>query len=450
MSKILTAQAVAKLRPSDNYCREVPDAGCPGLYLQIYPSGKKSWALRFRRPGDGRSAKLVLGSVNATSDAVRDPDPVIGGHLTLAGARRLAGLLRHTIAMGKDPAADYQSHKLKLTLTAADNFTAAASDFITQHAKKKTRRWQEQAKLLGLREVDGELALIDRGLAARWQDKPIREIDADIVFRLIEETRNKGVPGLERKNTDASEPRARSMFSVLSKMFSWLLEKRRVDGNPLAVLKRPSAPKARERALDDAETVALWRAAEGMSEPFRTMIKLLLLTGCRLNEVGRMERTELSSDLAMWTIPGTRTKNHRTHVVPLSPIAQSLLSDLDGLPECRFVFSTNQKTPVSGFSKMKRRLDALMPNVPPWRIHDLRRTCATGMAEIGIAPHVIELCLNHISGARAGVAGIYNRSVQMPERRAAMERWASHVEGLVSGKPATVVSIKKRGAKRGR
>jgi hypothetical protein len=110
MSKILTAQAVAKLRPSDNYCREVPDAGCPGLYLQIYPSGKKSWALRFRRPGDGRSAKLVLGSVNATSDAVRDPDPVIGGHLTLAGARRLAGLLRHTIAMGKDPAADYQSH----------------------------------------------------------------------------------------------------------------------------------------------------------------------------------------------------------------------------------------------------------------------------------------------------------------------------------------------------
>lgn len=448
MPKILTAQAVAKLRPT-NVCREVPDAGCPGLYLQIYPSGKKSWALRFRRPGDNRSAKLVLGSASTLSDATSDPDPVIGGHLTLAGARRLIGVLKQQIAMGRDPAADYKTQRLKLTLTAADNFAAAASDFITQHAKKRTRRWQEQAKLLGLRESDGSLEPIDGGLADRWRDKPIREIDADIVFRLIEETRHKGVPGLERKNTDASEPRARAMFSVLSKMFAWLLEKRRVNGNPLAVLKRPSAPKARERALTDAEVVAFWHAASQMGKPFGAMLKLLLLTGCRLNEVARMERTELSNDLASWTIPGTRTKNHRTHVVPLSPMAQSLLSELDGLPECKFVISSNQRTPVSGFSKLKRRMDAQMEGVAPWRIHDLRRTCATGMAEIGIAPHVIELCLNHVSGARAGVAGIYNRSVQMPERKAALERWANHIEGLVSGKPAAVVSIKRKGRRDG-
>ena len=100
-------------------------------------------------------------------------------------------------------------------------------------------------------------------------------------------------------------------------------------------------------------------------------------------------------------------------------------------PECDFIFSTNQRTPVSGFSRIKRRLDAMMKDVSPWRLHDLRRTCATGMAEIGVPPHIIELCLNHVSGARAGVAGIYNRAEQMTERTTAMEKWANHVAGLV-------------------
>ena len=175
------------------------------------------------------------------------------------------------------------------------------------------------------------------------------------------------------------------------------------------------------------------------------MLKLLLLTGSRLNEVARMERAELSEDLATWTIPSARTKNHRTHVVPLPPLAQSILRSVEGLPECGYIFSTNQRTPVSGFSHVKQRVDARMEGIAPWRLHDLRRTCATGMGEIGIAPHVIELCLNHISGARAGVAGIYNRSVQMPERRAALELWANHIEGLVSGRAAKVIRLKRGG-----
>jgi hypothetical protein len=101
------------------------------------------------------------------------------------------------------------------------------------------------------------------------------------------------------------------------------------------------------------------------------------------------------------------------------------------------VFSTTGRTPISGFSKTKRRLDIAMEGVAPWRIHDVRRSTATGMGELGIPPHVIELVLNHISGARAGVAGIYNRSVQMAERRAALERWAKHIEGLVGHVPSS-------------
>jgi len=434
MSKVLTAQAVSKMKCTGSLPLEVPDAQAPGLYLVIYPSGKKSWAIRFRRP-DRRTTKLVLGSVSTVADDRRDPDPVIGGHLTLAAARRLAGALKHQIATGKDPAAETQSKKQSIALSAANTFSSAAIDFLLQHAKKKTRRWQGQARLLGLCEVSGGgLELIDKGLASRWKDKPLSEIDADTVFRLIEEVRHKGVPGLERRNDEASEPRARAMHSVLSKMFNWLAEKRRVNLNPLDVLKRPSPPKARDRVLGENEIVAFWQAADEATRPFDALLKLLLLTGCRLNEVARMEIGELSNDQSAWTIPGARTKNHRTHVVPLPPSAREIVAKVERSDGCKYVFSTNQRTPVSGFSKTKRRLDAKMHGVAPWRIHDLRRTAATGMAELGIAPHIIELCLNHVSGARAGVAGIYNRSVQMEERRAALARWAEHVQDLVGRK----------------
>jgi integrase len=104
------------------------------------------------------------------------------------------------------------------------------------------------------------------------------------------------------------------------------------------------------------------------------------------------------------------------------------------------VFTTDGAHPVSIGSKIKRRLDAAM-SIPSWRLHDLRRTAATGMAEIGIAPHIIEACLNHVSGHKAGVAGIYNRAAYAPEKKAALERWAAHVDGLISGKPANVVQM---------
>jgi integrase len=430
MTKALTPQSVSKMKCEGLLPLEVPDAQAPGLYLVVYPSGKKSWAIRFRRP-DRRAAKLVLGSVNTMTDEEGDPDPVIGGHLTLAAARRLAGALRHQIATGKDPAARVQSEKRSVALAAGNTFSAAAVDFITQHAKTKTRRWRDCARALGLREDDGELVIAAHGLAQRWRERPLSEIDADEMFRLIEEVRHKGIPGLARRKDDASEPRARALHSVLSKMFNWLTEKRRVGANPLDVLKRPSPPKARDRVLGKTEIVAFWRAAGAATKPFDSLLKLLLLTGSRLNEVARMEVGELSEDGIVWTIPSSRTKNHRTHVVPLPPLARNIIAEVERLDTCKFVFSINQRTPVSGFSKVKGRLDKMMNGVPAWRLHDLRRTCATGMGELGISHEVVELCLNHVSGARVGIAGNYNRSVKMEERRAALQLWSDHVAELV-------------------
>ncbi|WFU55709.1 site-specific integrase [Bradyrhizobium pachyrhizi] len=324
---------------------------------------------------------------------------------------------------------------------AANTFSAAAKDFIEQYASKKIRRWEEQSRLLGIRPED--LSLIPKGLADRWNKRPIAEIDGHDIHGLIDETRRSGAPGLARRSDGPTEARARAMLSCLSRMFSWLLQHRRIDLNPCSGVHRPDAPKARDRVLTQAEIVKFWAAANAERVEFGAPLKLLLLTGCRLKEVSGMTSTELSDDCTIWSIPGMRTKNGRPHLVPLAPIAQEILASV---PKNRatqnYIFSTTAGvSPVSGWSKIKRRVDQRM-KIPAWRLHDLRRTAATGMAEIGIAPHVVEAALNHISGAKAGVAGVYNRAQYAAEKKAALSRWAAHLQGIINSKAADVVMLR--------
>jgi integrase len=439
MAKPLTAVAV-KNHLLGKERREIPDGGCKGLHLVVQPSGAKSWALRYRRP-DKRPAKLTLGTVFEIEGKKPEPEnePVIGGHLTLAAAHRLVAALRHQIAQGRDPGAAHKAEKERRRAAAvegaANTFGAAARDFVEQYASKEVRRWKEQARLLGLRPED--LTLIPKGLADRWGERPIAEIDGHDIYALIDETRRCGAPGLERRSEGPTEARARAMLSCLSRMFKWLAKRGRVSHNPCAAVHRPEAPKARDRVLTDAEIVGFWSATGAEREEVSALLRLLLLTGCRLNEVARMTRAELSDDGATWNIPGARTKNGRPHVVPLPPLAREIIASVPGRGEA--VFATNS------WSRIKHRLDAFMA-IPPWRLHDLRRTAATGMAELGVAPHVVEAALNHVSGAKAGVAGTYNRAAYAAEKKAALERWADHVTGLTSGRPANVVSMHKRGA----
>jgi len=446
LSKPLTAAAVLKAKPSKGR-QEIPDKGCAGLYLIVQPSGAKSWALRFRRP-DGRTAKLVLGTVFAKAGGVKEPDtePKIGGHLTLAATHRLVTALRHEIAQGRDPAAAHIKEKQRRRITAseaaANTFASAARAFIEQHARKKVRRWRELARLLGLEPET--LAAIPKGLAERWADRPVAEIDGHDIHAVVDEARRFGIPGLERRTDGPSEPRARKLFGVLSKLFAWLIRDRRVAVNPCASVARPEIPKARDRVLTTAEIKRFWKAADSIGDPSAGLLKLLLITGCRLNEVAGMKWTEINEDGTAWTIPGERTKNHRPHVVPCTALARVLLAAAKRIEGCSFVFSTTGSSPVSGWTKIKARLDEAMKPGTPWVLHDLRRTAATGMAEIGIAPHIVEAVLNHVSGARAGVAGTYNRAAYLPEKTAALERWAAHIEGLISGQAATVTPLRAR------
>ncbi|WP_369719724.1 site-specific integrase [Bradyrhizobium sp. LLZ17] len=199
--------------------------------------------------------------------------------------------------------------------------------------------------------------------------------------------------------------------------------------------------------LTDAEIAKFWSAASAERAEFGALVKLLLLTGCRLNEVAGMTSGELSDDRMTWSIPGARTKNGRPHLVPLAPLAQQILGNVretDTAAGQSYIFSTTDGiSHVSGWSKIKARMDDRM-KIPHWRLHDLRRTAATGMAEIGIAPHIVEAALNHISGAKAGVAGVYNRAQYSAEKKAALARWAQHVSGVIDGGVANVVPLGNR------
>lgn len=434
MAKQLTAAAVQWLRP-DKARREIRDGGCAGLYLIIQTSGHKSWALRFRRPG-GRPAKLTLGPVDAAGQEA-EGEPVLGAPLTLASARRLATELHRQRVLGKDIIAARHRER---ELHGAEIFATAATDYIEQYARRRTRGWRDRARLLGLRPAaeGNELELIPNGLADRWRDRPINEIGGDDIHLIVDEACERGVPGLERRANGPSDSQARAMFAGLSKMFGWLVERRRLRLNPCVGVRRPAALKARDRVLTDNELVAFWKAADAEHRQSGAVLKLLLLTGCRLNEVAGMHSAEISNNGATWIIPGERTKNHRSHVVPLPSLARELIASAQR--EGEFIFTTTGDSPISIGSKIKSRLDAAM-KIPPWRFHDLRRTCATGMAEIGIAPHIVEAVLNHVSGARAGVAGTYNRAAYASEKKAALERWAAHVEGLIEERPAKVVSL---------
>jgi integrase len=242
-----------------------------------------------------------------------------------------------------------------------------------------------------------------------------------------------------------SGPTAAAARRALSAFFAWTI----ADGllgngaNPVDGSHRPDDPTPRDRVLAPSELAAIWGVCK--DDELGWIIRLLILLGSRRQEVGGMRWSELDLDVGTWTLPAERSKNHRTHTIALPAAALAIVNtvprrDRDPL------FGDRASDGYTNWSNAKAELDRrLGDTVKPWRIHDIRRTVATRMADIGIEPHVIEAALNHYSGHRRGVAGIYNRSSYEGAVAAALERWADHVDGLVSGKkPATVVKLHKR------
>jgi integrase len=397
MAAGLTAKKIENIKPSVAR-QEIPDGGCRGLYLVVQPSGRKSWAVRYRF--NGKPKKLTLDGVGS-----------------LAEARKVATLALHELERGNDPAGlkfDAKAAEAKdAAERAGDTVDNLVTQFIERWAKKQTRKnsWRMTQRIF------------ERFVLPAWQGRIIYDIKRRDVIDLVE-----GV-------AEDRPVLANRVHAALSKFFNWLASRDVIVASPCAGVARPSKEQPRDRVLSDDELKAVWLAAGELGYPAGPFVRMMILTGQRRGEVAGMGRGEIQGDV--WTLPPERTKNNSRHAVPLS---RQVMAILESTPEIvgvvDHVFSGVRGRMVSDFSRIKDHLDARVRFKDPWTFHDLRRSAASGMAKIGVKLPVIERVLNHKSESFAGIVGVYQRHDYAAEKREALQRWADYIDDVVSGKPA--------------
>jgi integrase len=396
MAKPLTIKALENLKPAGRR-REVSDGGVPGLYLVIQPSGKQSWAYRYRF--NGRPRKWTIG-----------PNPAID----LKTARELAREALRKVAAGADPCTEKKAAKTATLIpTGLDLIETVTSRFVAQHAKRKLKpatAWEIER-------------LLEKEVVAPWRGRRLSQIGRADIHDLLDGIVARGSPVTANRT-----------LAWLRRMCSWTVERGLIEVSPCAGIRAPAAETSRDRVLSDDELKAVWRAADALETPYNAFVKLLILTGARRSEVAGMMWREIDFDAKLWTLPAARAKNATEYQIPLSDSAVQILRALPRIADSDLVFTLSGRVPIRGFHNVKTRIDALMPAGPSWTLHDLRRTFASGCARLGIAVHVVEAALNHRSGSIRGIAAVYNRYSYDTEKRAALEVWGRHVEGLASGK----------------
>ena len=383
LSEALTDLSIKALRPRADSRYEVFDAKIPGFAVRVAPSGMKSFVLLYRHRG--RPRRLTIGRY-----------PV----LSLAEARKLANHALNRVAHGNDPQHEKEERRR------GHSFEDAADDFVTTHCARRNRASTAS-------HAAGTLRL---HFIPKWRNRDVREIKRADILSVLDKMMRDEMPGAAIRS-----------LAVIRKFFNWCVERGLIDASPCAGVKAPAPHRSRDRVLDDKELAAIWRAAAETEFPFGSIVQLLILTAQRRGEVTAMRWSEIDFEAATWSLPSERTKSNRAHTVPLTPAAVELLASLPKFGE-GFVFPAQGRTETSfsGFSKCKTQFDQLA-RVTDWRLHDLRRTAATGMARLGVSPHVVERILNHTTGTLGGVAGVYNRFGYLPEMRAALKTWAKHV-----------------------
>jgi integrase len=399
MAKALNVRTVESVKPAAER-REIPDGLLPGLYLVIQPSGSRSWAVRYRH--HGHPCKYTIGRYPA---------------IDLASARKLASAALRAVAEGRDPTQE----KKQARPAKADDIETVAVQFIERHCNRSNRP----------RTAAETAHLLEQHVLPRLRGRSVREITRRDILDVLDRVVDNGAP-----------ISANRTLAAVRKLFNWAVSRDIIAVSPCAGVKPPTPERARDRVLSDDELVRVWRAAEKIGGPFGALVQLLALTGQRRDEVAGMRWDELDLEARLWTLPRGRVKTDQGHVVPLSAAAVTIISSIPRIAESPFVLTTNGTAPSSGYSKGKRKLDALLPPAMlPWRLHDLRRTVASGMARLGINLPVIEKVLNHSSGSFAGIVSVYQKHSFADEKRAALDVWSRHVARVVCGKPAKVVQL---------
>jgi integrase len=365
------------------------DTGCPGFGVKITPKGRKVFVVLYRTGGAGsKLRKYTIGPY---------------GRVTLHQARVAAQKVFAARLEGRDPAAEKREAKRRIV---ADRVEDLLEAFIAQHLSQN-RSAAETSRLLR-REVGQPLA-----------GRSIHEISKRDVAAIISAIEQRGAPAAANK-----------ALKSIKTFLRWCVGRGILDQSPGEGVPLPAKEVARDRVLDDQELARIIVACRKIGEPYGGIVQLLALTGQRREEVAGLTWEELDLAGRVWTLPRTRTKNGKMHIVHLSEQSMAVLRDVER--HGSYVFSPAGHRPFQSFSQGKRLLDQLS-DVTNWRLHDLRRTCVSGMARLGVAPHVADKILNHQSGTISGVAAVYQRHDFLAERREALERWGAHCSELIGG-----------------
>lgn len=366
---------------------EIIDKTVPGLRVRIGQSGKPSFIIR-KRVG-GKIRVITLGQYSA--------------RFSLADARKAARSALSDLDAGKAVAPVKRG-----TLTIKSLWSEYLATKTALRSHREIVRIGEKHILpeLGERMADA----VTRGDVTRFIDG----IAAPVMARLV--------------------------HAQLSAFYSWAMPRLdKLASNPCRDAGRPAKPKARDRVLTENEMAALWRVVDAQAEPWRSAVKLLILTGQRKSEVFEARRAEFDLKAGLWTIPAERAKNGAAHIVPLSEAAKNVLEAIEEVQGSRLLFPAdgNPENPASGISKAVERIRAgvraeLGEGIGGWSLHDIRRTVATGLQRLGIRFEVTEAVLNHVSGSKGGVAGVYQRYGWAEEKKAALDAWALEVERLAA------------------
>jgi integrase len=392
---VLTDAKIKALRPPASGQAEIIDKAVPGLRVRIGVSGAKSFVLRKRVAGKYRN--ITLGRYSE--------------RLTLADARKKARTLLSDIEIKADPITAIPQPRKRMP----SGYTVRALWPDYKRAKADRR---------SIREIE---RVFNRHILPEFGDRAADGITRAEITTFIDDIAGR------------SPVMARNVLAYFSSFYGWALPRLdRLPGNPCRDAGRPAAPKARDRVLSHAEVGVLWGVLETEGPPFGPAIQLLMLTGQRRNEVFNADRAEFDLERALWTIPRERAKNGVTHLVPLSALALSIVKSLlaDHKSDKLIPARGNWDVGPSGFSKAIARLrdglaERVNDTVPHWTLHDLRRTLATGMQRLGVRLEVTEAVLNHVSGTRSGIVGVYQRHNFLAEKREALKLWEGEVMRFV-------------------
>jgi integrase len=386
----LTQSAITKLAPPPGKTDAIFfDDDIHGLGLRAHSGGKRTWIFQYKIGSKQR--RVTFGTTKT---------------LTLAAARKTAADLHAKVQLGEDPAAAKREGQRR----AADTFEAVLRLYLP--GKRQTL-------------ATGSYVATERHLLT--YAKPLHGLGVALVSR-----RDVGNL-LASVAASSGNPSANFTRASLSAFFAWCMARGLVEQNPvIGTLRTQMQP--RSRVLSLAELAAVWRACG--DDAYGAIVRLLILTGQRREEIGGLRLEEIGEGFI--ALPAARAKNKRAHVIPLAAPAHAILTTQP--PRAEFVFGLK---PFTSWSRGKSLLDAALDTkLTPWTLHDLRRSVATGMAELGVAPHIVEAVLNHASGHKAGIAGVYNRATYEKEKRIALATWAEQVLAAVEGRPATVVPIR--------